>query len=272
MTNEMELESTDNTDVNEPSSEAQDDGSSEVAAKPAAELKQESIDWSKAFEHPRFKELVDQKNAALSQSKSLEQKLAQLEARFNQPAPQVAKPDTEYDSLIKDLKGIDPRLAAQVERHAKAAQTVEELQKRLEGLETSTKEQMQQATIKEAVGKVNQLHEANKVSPELKQLINDKLDLLYAQGKLDPSKIETEYKSTLDSYSKIFDEIKRAERASYVTDKKKDASVPTSQPKGTPAKQASKKPSWSPDKETARQQIVSRFLKQQAANRDADAV
>lgn len=268
-----EIETVDNTDAIEPSSEAPAESGNEGGAEPkVAAPKQE--EQTPFHEHPRFKELVEQKNSALNAQKALEQKLAQFEARFQQfqppkaPSPQ----ETEFETLIRDLKGIDPRLASVLESNAKAAKVAEELQKRLDTFEQSTAQERQQAQVQNAVAKINQLHESNKVTPEAKQMINDRLELLYMQGKLNLHEVEAVYKQTLDGHNKYVEALKRAERESYVTDKKKDAAVPTSQPKGSPAKAAAKKPTFSNDKETARQQIVSKFLKQSAANRDADAV
>lgn len=269
---EIETGAVENTDAIESSSETPSESDSGTAAKAAApEQKQETTPF---HEHPRFKELVEQKNSALNAQRALEAKLAQLEARFSQPTqPQTpSKEQSEFEALINDLKGIDPRLAAQLEAQAKAAKTVEELQKKLESFEQSSQQKEQQAQIQAAVSRINQLHESNKVSPEVKNLINDRLDLLYMQGKLNVTNLDAEYKNALDAHNKFVEAIKRAERESYVASKKQDASVPTSQPKGTPAKQPGKKPAWSKDPEQARQQIVSTFLKNQAAKRDADAV
>ena len=271
---EMETGAVENTDVTEPSSEAPSESDSGGEAKAAAPKQEESIDWSKAFEHPRFKELVEQKNAALAAQKAMEQKLAQFESRFNQPqTPQApSKEQMEFEALINDLKNIDPRLASVLEANSKAAKMAEELQKRLEGFEKTSQQKELQAQQQAAVAKINQLHESNKVSPEVKQLINDKLELLYMQGKLNLSEVEAAYKQTFEGHNKFVEALKRAERESYVAEKKKDSAVPASQPKGTTPKPGAKKPTWSKDPETARQQIVNKFLKQSAANRDADAV
>jgi DNA repair exonuclease SbcCD ATPase subunit len=269
-----ELEqTTDATDGD--SSDASDGDGGQAAAAPAAKPEQQEPQ-TPFHEHPRFKELVEQKNQALAAQRSLEQKLAQIEQRFSQQQQQQpqtpSKEETERQALIEDLRKVDPRLAAQIEASYKAQSTVAQLQAKLEQFEQAQRQTQQQAQIQTAVSKINGLHEANKVSPEVRQFINDKMDLLYMQGKLNVQNIDSEYKTAFDGISKYVEQLKRAERESYVADKKKDAAVPTSQPKGQPAKPAPKKPQWSKDPEVARQQIVNRFLKQQAANKDADSV
>lgn len=254
------------------SSEPSSEESGEASAKaPAQETKPEpAIDWEQAFNHPRFKELVDQKNQALQQQRTSEQKYYQLEARLNalnQPQTQAQK-----DDLIEDLKKVDPRLADRLEKATGYESQIKELVKRLEGFEKKDSERVTQQTIQTAVSRINQMHESNKVSTEMKQFINAQLDLGYMQGKLNLQNLDQTYKETYDNFKKYEDAIKRAERESYVKAKKEDANVPASQPKGTPAKSAPKKQTWSKDSEVAKAQIVSRYLKQQAANKEADSV
>ncbi len=270
--NEVESNSIENTDAIQPSSEAPE--SSEKSLNVDSELtnKPENKPEPAPFhEHPRFKELVEQKNSALATQKALEQKLAQLEARFNQPvqSPLPAKAESEFESLIKDLKQVDPRLAAQLEAQAKAAKQVEELTKRLEGFEKTSAEKERASQVQTAVAKINQLHESNKVSPEVKNFINDKLDLLYMQGKLNLTNLDAEYKNAIEGINKYIDSVKRMERESYVADKKKDAAVPTSQPKGKLAVPPPKQASKYKDRESMLKDIQSDVLKQLKADRDA---
>ncbi len=268
-------EGLENTDAEQSSSETPEAPESDAAAVAAAsQPKEPEIDWAKAFEHPRFKELNTQRNEANERAKGLEAKLAQLESRFSEAqAPKAPNPaQTELESLISDLKKVDPRLAAQIEAANKAQTSVTQLQQRLENFEKQSAESARQSQINEMVGKVNQFHEANKLSPEVREIINAKIDNLHMTGKLTPQNLEAEYKNAYEGFNKFLEGIKRAEKESYVTAKKTDASVPASQPKGTPAKPTQKKPSWSKDPETARTQIVDRYLKQSAANKAADAV
>lgn len=220
-------------------------------------------------EHPRFKELVEQKNQALQAQRALEQKLQEIERRVSQHQQPQTPQAQARDELIEDLKKIDPRLAERLERFTQGQTKVDELLKKLEGLEKKDQQRDQQAVVQTAVSKINQLHETNKVSPELKQMINDKLDLLYMQGKLNLQNLDATYKQSYEAFKKYEDTLTRTVRESYVKDKKQDAQVPTSQPKGTPAKPAPKKPNWSKDPEVAKAQVVSRYLKQIASEKEA---
>ena len=257
----------------ESQSEESNEGSSEPAAQAAPKQQEET---NQPFhEHPRFKELVEQKNQALAGQKALEAKLAQFEARFNQQpkAPEApTKEQTELNALIDDLKKIDPRLAAQIEAASKASSTVQQLQQRLEGFEKSSQESQRQQDIKTAVTQINAMHEANKLSPETRALFNERLDLRYMQGKLNLQNLEQTYKEMLDGQKKYDESLRRETLKGYVPGKKADANAPASQPKGAPAKAAPQQQKWSKDPEVARQQVVSRFLKQKAAESESSPV
>jgi DNA repair exonuclease SbcCD ATPase subunit len=270
---ENEIESTESDATEGSSSEASESDSEngEAAAKAAAAPKQEpEIDWSKAFEHPRFKELIGQKNEAQSKYQEIESRYKTLEQQLTQIKESQPKPPTEFDSLLKDLKQVDPRLAAALESQAKAAQQAEALQARLDAFERQSQQTAQQSQIQSAVTKINQMHESNKVSPEVKQLINDKLDLLYMQGKLNFQNLDQTYKEQYAAYKKMEDTMTRQIRESYVKAKKQDSSVPTSQPKGNPARPAPKALTVPKDKDALRAAVVKSFLKEQAATKAAD--
>jgi len=271
---ESGLESTTSDASEGSSSEASvPESSGGESAQAGSQTKEQQTESTPFHEHPRFKELVEQKNQALAYQKQMEQQYKELQTQLQQiKESSTPKQKSEFDTLISDLKQIDPRLANALETQMKSLDENRSLKERLDKFERDAQESAQRAVVQNAVAKINSLHEANKVSPELKTMINDKLDLLYMQGKLNPQNVEAVYKEQHSAFKKYEDALTRSIRESYVADKKKDSATPTSQPKGQPAKTAPKKPNWSADKETAKQQVVSRFLKQQAANREAEPV
>lgn len=261
------IEETQQSDGSESSSETQGDGdaAADGAEGTAAQPNQEAAN-TPFHEHPRFKELVEQKNQALASQKALEERYQAMERQMQQFQQSQSQPKSqaqaEKDALIERLKGIDPEFATRMEQMSNALPQVEQMQKQFQEY------QAEQVRV-QAVSSVNSLHEQNKVSPEMKEIINSQLDLMAMQGQLkDLKDIPTAYKQIHEKYSKFVDSIKRSERESYVTAKKVDAKTPTSQPKGAPASPASKKPSFSKDPEVARQQIVSRYLKSSKAEAD----
>lgn len=223
-------------------------------------------------EHPRFKELVEQKNEALRRHQEMDSRYKALEQQLNSIKESQPKAPSETDALLADLKKIDPRLANVIESQLKAAKTAEDVQKRLEQFEQQSQANAKQQTLISAVAKINSLHESNKMSEFGKQFINNQLDLAYRNGKIDASDlkaVEGAYQEASKAIKAYEDSLKRDTTASYVQDKKKDASVPTSQPKGAPPKAAQKPLNVPKDKEQLRAAVVKSFLKEQAANRDA---
>lgn len=243
-----------------------------VAAQVAAPKQEQEIDWSKAFEHPRFKELVTEKNSALKQYQDMQSQYKAMEQQINSLRQSQPKAPSETDQLLEDLKKVDPRLANVIASQLQAAETTKSVQARLEAFEKQSQESAQRQVITTALSKINSLHETNKMSEFGKQFINNQLDLAYRGGKLDASDIkavESAYSESLKAIKTYEDSFKRDVTKSYVQDKTKDASVPTSVPKGVQAKPAQKPLNVPKDKESLRSAVVKSFLKDQAANREA---
>jgi len=269
----VESEGTENTGGEQPAPEAPEPGEIQQAAPEAAKSKVPEIDWSKAFEHPRFKELNQSRNDPVEQAKALKSELDALRQQFTQfQTPKTpSKEETEFESLISDLKKVDPRLASALESQQALQKQLAEEREWRENFSKQHSEAQRQATVKEMLTKINTQHESNKLDPTVRDILNSKLDALYMQGKLSPQNLEAEYKSALDGWNKFIEARDREITAKYVQSKKEDAKIPTSQPKGTPAKAAAKKPTWSKDPETARQQVVDRYIKSRQATKEADA-
>lgn len=272
MENEIEEVESTESGASEGSSPEASEPNSETPELKSQETKQDTTPF---HEHPRFKELVEQKNDAQKRYQDMESRYKAIEQQVSSLRDSQSKNPTETDLLLEDLKKVDPRLANLLQNQIRSAQTTESVQKRLEEFERSSQESARQQVISSAVSKINSLHESNKMSDFGKQFINAQMDIAYRNGTLnasDSKSIETAYGESSKAIKAYEDSLKRATTESYVQDKKKDSQVPTSQPKGTPAKQANKKPEFSSDKDTAKAQVVARYLKQAAANRNADAV
>lgn len=249
-----------------PSDAASESQSTESTAQAAAP-KQEETPF---HEHPRFKELVEQKNKALETTRALELKLAQLEGRLSQPQTQAQK--AERDELIEDLKKIDPRLASRLEAFGKYGQTVEQIQKQFDDFKQAQAQAQQQQVIQQSVSKINSWHEANKVPDAIKSAINAQLDVQYMQGKLNPQNLEAAYKAAYEPYKAFIEQTQREALKSYVPSKQADAKVPSSQPKGQPAsKPKAQTQQQFKSKEEARNAAVQEYLKNRAAQREASS-
>lgn len=248
------------------SSESDSGATTQVAA---SEQKQDTTPF---HEHPRFKELVEQKNESLRRYQDMESRYKALEGQLNSFRDSQPKPPSETDALLQDLKKVDPRLANVIEQQLKAAETAKSVHERLEKFEQSSKEQALQQTVANAVGKINSLHEVNKMSDFGKQFINNQLDLAYRSGQLnagDLKAVESAYGEASKVIKAYEDSLKRDVTKSYVQDKTKDASVPTSVPKGTQAKPAAKGIPTFKSKDDLKAAVIQSYLKESAASKEA---
>jgi hypothetical protein len=259
---------TESSESTESQSEGAESSPSTEAPAQAAAPKQDETPF---HEHPRFKELVEQKNAAINSTRALELKLAQLEGRLSQP--QTAAKQAERDELIEDLKKIDPRLASRLEAFGKYGQSVEQIQKQFDEFKQSQAQQSQQQVVQQSVAKINSWHDSNKVPDAIKSAINAQLDVQYMQGKLNPQNLEQAYKAAYEPYKAFIEQTQREALKSYVPAKKADANTPTSQPKGTPASKPAKAPEKQfKDREELRAHVAKEYAKQMAAKREASSV
>ena len=261
---EQGLETQQNSDVSsESSSGSQDSGSAPAEASATAATQSTDSSANTPFhEHPRFKELVEQKNQAQQQQKAYEQRIAQMEAKFAQMQTASKGPD-ERAELLKRLEGIDPAFGKLISELSASPKELQELK--------AWKQQFEETQLRtQAVSAVNALHEQNKVDPELKELINETLVAMDAQGKINGiNDVPRAYKEVHEKLNKYVENIKRGATASYVKDKTVDSKVPTSQPKGAPAKTQGNKFAFNTrDREAGLAQVVSQYIKNKSPSND----
>lgn len=221
---EQELSTTDVEEAGssdqQPTQEASQQASTD--AKPAQEAKPETP----FHEHPRFKEVIEQKNRYADEVKQLKEQFAEMQKRFetqSQPKPQE-------NPLMARLKGIDPEFAEYIENLSTRAQKAEALEQRLN--------QREQADLRtQAVSEISKLHEANKVPESMREFYEREVRFeAMSNPKLGLQDLPQVYKAIHEKYSKLIEDTKRTERESYVKGKKDDSKAPTSQPKGTTVK------------------------------------
>lgn len=226
----------------------------------AVEQKEANVPF---HEHPRFKELVEQKNEFRRRSEDMERKLQEIETRYQRQLEELnrkSQPQVENENpVIKRLKGIDPEFADYIkglEDRASRADKLEEYDRKFQELET------RQFTEK-AVSRINALHAENKVAPELQEAYNQEIDALYRSGKLRTlDDIEGAFKASHEKWNKLIDGIKRSERESYVSAKKTDVQKPATQPKGKPAQAPNK------DKPLDKAGVIQEILRASRAQKD----
>lgn len=249
--NEQELEIGNESDASEQvSSEPADDTSSPEGESKQAAPEQQTPKEPPFHEHPRFKEIIEQRNQASKLTQELQAKITKLEQQMQSASKPAVK-----DEFVEELAKLNPAWAKRLQDMDVSNQRTLQLEQELQSFR-------QEQTRQQAVGEVNRLHEENKVSPELRELYNNQLDAMARAGLLRTVEdVSTQYKKLHADYTKMLDSVKKSERESYVTSKKGDSKIPASSPKTSSTGPAKQKVSYSKDPEEARAQMAQRFVK-----------
>jgi hypothetical protein len=249
MLDEIEqVNSDENTTASSEPSEPVEQNTSEPASQAPANTNQE--EKSLPFhEHPRWKEVIAERSELKTRLQEYERRFQELETRTKPPEP--AK---QEDALVARLKQIDPEFGQRFETLNSQLDKLKELE--------SWKEQYEaEQTRTAALDMVSKLHSEHKVSAEMQELYNAQLELAASRNpKLGLKDVPALYKSVHEQMSKLFDNVRRTERESYVVDKRKDSAIP-SQPKGKPAPSSQPKGDLPMDPDERRKAISALVLK-----------
>lgn len=184
-------------------------------------------------EHPRFKELVEERKSYKESLEKLQQDFQrtqdELRSFRQQTAPKVEEPK---DKFLEKLKEIDPEYAASLQGMYEAAKVGKDAMARLQQME-------QQNFAQTAQNHFKSLLDNNKVSEDLKGRYEREVrSLVYEEEskgkKLGLNDLDRIFNTVHGEYSKFLKDYERKLTASYVTAKKKDA-APRGSTGGTPA-------------------------------------
>lgn len=216
------------------SAQTQDAAPSSTEAAPATEVP--------FHEHPRFKELVEQKNKYSQEAATLSEQNKQLYARMSQIEKQYQtqsqpKP-ANYEPLFDQIKQVNPEFYSFMKDNYTKAQQVEILQQDLQQLKEFQSSYQQQ----QALSTFDKLCTDNKVDPDFKDLYREAVaNAANARGS-DLSALPGLFKETHDRLSKVIEARDRKQRESYVAQKTQDK-TPIAKPGGpSPAPRSAKGP------------------------------
>lgn len=177
-------------------------------------------------EHPRFKEVIEQKNAAMRQVQDLQAKFAQFEQQYKQQS-QPKAPD--YDNLFKEMEQVNPAFAQLVKDLQTKASKADELEQQFSTLN----EWKQSYESQQAVSTFDKLCTDNKIGDRDKDFYKQVVaNIANAKGSR-ISDLPAVFKEAHQMLSTYFQDRDRETRESYVKQKKSDA-TPTSQTGGMP--------------------------------------
>jgi hypothetical protein len=251
--NENEIESTQSDVTQDSSSESQDDAQTGQQAA-APETKQETP----FHEHPRWKEVMEERNTERSRAQALEQQLQALQRQFQESQKVKEQPQ---DPMYERLKGIDPEFADYLKDVRSQASLAKQLQDELNNMR-------QEQFVSSAVNKFEELNKANQVSPELAELYFSKLDLATREGKIkNLGDLEKAYNDLHGNMKKYLEAQERTVIEKYTATKKKDSSSPAGQPKGRNPVQG-QKVEFSKDPYEAKAQLIKHIAQTMKSGRD----
>lgn len=243
----MEIENTESQDVSNSEGQVSPDSSesSTETQQPAADASASSSHEEKLpfHEHPRWKEVISQKNEYAQRVQEYENQVRQLQMQLQQfeqqkPKQQPQSANDPRSKLFGELKQIRPEFG----------ELVEELYTKLNSIEQSRQQDAMERELTMARSTLDNLYSEHKLSDKDKELyesmIGNRVFLLESQsGKaLRAQDLPAIFKEVHDSFSSYKKELERSVRESYVTDKKKDQ-VPATTTGGKPAITAKDKPS-----------------------------
>jgi hypothetical protein len=211
-------------------------------------------------EHPRWKEVMEERNAERQARAQLEQQLQQMQKQILEAQkPKSTQPDFKEVSskMLERLKGIDPEYAQYTEMLQQQALSAKE------ELQAFREEQF----VNSAVSKVQELNSKNGVTQEVAALYEAQLDRAYREGKIRSlADLEKTYASIHEPFSKMLAEREKQALAKYTTEKKAAAAKPAAQPKGkAPAPGQPRGPTNSQDRRSA---MIAEALTQIRASKD----
>lgn len=235
---------------------------SENTGLPALESKEPAEQSEKPqpfHEHPRFKEVIESNRSYKTQLEQYEAKTAELERKYDEMVRAQAPKPTEHPFKAK-LREIDPAYAEYLESLEGKASSVDEVKQELQQLKY-------ERLVTQYEGEVSRAQNEAKTTPEVHGFIKSQLDAMARAGQVQMRDVPAKYKELASNFNTLLDSVKRAERASYVADKSKDAASPATQPKGK-APSRNDKGQFTGDREHDLALITKRVMKISKAESD----
>jgi seryl-tRNA synthetase len=200
-------------------------------------------------EHPRFKELIQQRNEFSQRLQEYEKRFQEINGRIEQSQPKAPTPEAK---LLERLKGIDPEFGSWAEQQHKAKA---ELEQKLAQFEQWKTQSEQHNYLSAATSAADRVKAELKVDPTLHNMYLKQIPM-----GTPVEQIPQMYKQMHESVNKLIENAKREALTSYSKEKTKDSSIPA------PSKGASPKPGgpkfeYSKDPAEARAQVVKNALK-----------
>lgn len=237
--NENDVSSESSPEVNEPqethetpTSEPNED-KAEADKAAVAKAAEDKIPF---HQHPRFQELINEKNQWKTQFETQGRQLQEMAARLDK----LPKDSPQKDELMERLKGIDPAFA---ERFGKLGE-VDKLKAELAEFK-QWREQSANETLRQNIdtGKTK-FYTENKVPAERHDVYNAMfMNMIRNDPRLTINDLPKVMKTIHDTVGKMFTNVERGAVKQLADSKRADAAKPASLPRGSTANRAAGKES-----------------------------
>jgi hypothetical protein len=184
--------------------------------------------------HPRFQEVISQKNQLAEQNKTFERQLQDLQRQLQA----LNKPEAPKANPIRErLTGIDKEFA----EYVGSVEKIPELEKQLQDFQEWRQQQAAQANQQAAVSTKEKFYSENKVPAEHREIYDAQIvAIANSNPKLQVSDLPQVMKGIHEKMTKLFQSTQRDATKQLVDAKKVSAAKPSTQPKGLPASSVKK--------------------------------
>lgn len=218
-------------------------------------------------EHPRFRELVEQKNQYAEELQRQKTEFARMQAQFESLRASQPKVESETEKLYKDLEAVDPRLAKHLRSLEERASMAESVKKDADEFKQWQQAQQQEAVRSQAMNELSRLHSEYKVPKELTGIYEAQIRAMAAANpQLGIKDLASAYKSVHDQLNGYIEAEKRRALTGYTAAKKTDAKAPTALSKGQAP--GAKKQEYSKNSEEAKAQLIKNIVSRSRAESD----
>lgn len=215
-----------------------------------AEQTTKTQDTTPFHEHPRFKEIIEEKNRFAEQLKAYERRFQELEQR----SQQSNESKTKEDKLLARLKEIDPEFGGRFEEMYAKVQQVDQLAQWKQAQEVQSTQQAAQTQL-------DTLYTKNNIPEDLRDMYRANIVDLARSSGAKVGDLPKLFEQVHGRFNKYLEGVRRTDRESYVTGKKTDSKAPAPAPRGPAPKANTQKSEWSKNPDEMRQQLVSKVLK-----------
>jgi DNA repair exonuclease SbcCD ATPase subunit len=212
----MELDNQEmQSDVQSPEGSAgtPDSESSSQSQQPAATQEASQPESQVPFhEHPRFRELIDQKNKMAEEVQSYQRSMSEMQQMVRELQQRAQQPKQE-DALIARLKQIDPEFGSRFEELNSAKEEIRAFREWQQDMQMQTYRHQAETSL-------SSLYDQHKVPENFRERYKNEINAIAAANPdLRVSDLPKVFKHVHDGYTKFVEELRRQERASYVGDK-----------------------------------------------------